>query len=94
MNWDHARSANRKAVETAEAGDIFAAVRIYVHGGSYSYSPKEHRKLEKAERNSKPGQRHLGRHAVDARIFYTAYRRFFLPNAIGHAPGEKGTTNE
>jgi hypothetical protein len=79
MNWEHARNTNRKAAETAEAGDIFTAVRIYIHGGSYSYSPKEHRKLEKAKRNSKPGQSHLGQYAVDARIFYTAYRRFFLP---------------
>ena len=81
MNWDRTRSTNRKAAEAAEAGNIREAVRIYVYGGAYSYSPRDRRKLERAEKNAKPGLRHLARVAVDARIFYTAYRRFHRPNA-------------
>ena len=82
MNWEIAKNTNHKAAFLAESGDISGALRAYVHGGSLSWSMKEWRKRRKAGINAKVGERHLARQSVDARIFYTAYRRFFLPNSI------------
>lgn len=78
MNWSTLRQTNPEAARLAESGKIREAVYAYAHGGCYSYSRTDRRQREKAQLSA--GQRGRNRNAaragVDARIFYTSFRRF------------------
>lgn len=77
MIWDILKNTNPKACKIAEKGDLILAVKTYVCGGCFSYTPKQSRKIKKAELNAKSSsERKAARKGVHARIFFNAYRRF------------------